>query len=74
MVNPSLLDHLIADKDKTPNDEEHFAPDPEIVPYVRNILLSEDKEFDQFAKTPEEKQTSEENKVEKKHQEHYLLA
>ena len=72
--SPSVLDHLLVEEDVSPDNEELFAPDPETVPYLTAALLAEEKANDHFCKATEEKETTEDEGVENKHQERYQLA
>ena len=72
--SPSVLDHLLVEEDVSPDNEELFAPDPETVPYLTAALLAEEKANDHFCKATEEKETTEDEGVENKHQERYRLA
>ena len=69
--SPSVLNHLLVEEEKCPNDEEQFAPDPDTVPYLTSALLAEEKVNCNFCKPPENKETPECKQVENKHQERY---
>ena len=72
-IDPSLIDHLLVDKDKTPKNEDLFSPDPDAIPFTSDAILEKEKEINHFISTPAKKETPEEKELENKHQKCYRL-